>query len=55
MVELLLIILIFVTIAANDKPSLFGIEEELRKITYELKEIKKCLKEDKRDGRKNNK
>ena len=48
MVELLLIVLIFVTIAAHDKPSLFGIEQELRKITYELQEIKRCLKEDKK-------
>lgn len=48
MVELLLIILIIVTIATHDNPSFFGIEEELRKITYELQEIKNCLKKDKK-------
>lgn len=53
MTDLLLIVLIFVTMATHDKPSLFGIEQELKKITYELQEIKRCLKEDKRDGRKN--
>lgn len=49
MVELLLIVLIFVTMVTHDTPSLFNIEQELRKITYELEEIKRCLKKGKKN------
>lgn len=48
MVELLLIVLIFVTIATHDTPDLFRIEEKLGRIEYELQEIKRCLKENKK-------